>query len=172
MQEGYSKSLSKRLHSKRCLWLLRRSKNDISKMHVVDLCGLFSAQGANLDIIELAAVYWWLPSTFLNDDSGRKEQYRKAIEMNLKEMYRDKENGNLVGAKLRNAVYRNVSPLHGHRESMYVDIRSSIVNTFSSAWSKGGISDEGNAWEDVEDQESSRASSSSRGSNSTGTMKL
>jgi hypothetical protein len=133
---------------------------------------MFSAQGANLDIIELAAIYWWLPSTFLNDDNGRKEQYRKAIEMNLKEMYRDKENGNLVGAKLRNAVYRNVSPLHGHRESMYVDIRSSIVNTFSSAWSKGGISDEGNAWEDVEDQESSRASSSSRGSNSTGTMTL
>jgi hypothetical protein len=121
IQEGYSKSLSERLHTKRYLWLLRRSKEDISKMHVVDLCGLYSVQDANLDIIELAAVYWWLPSTFLYDDSGRKEQYRKAIEMKLKEMYQDKENGNLVGAKLRNAVYRNVTPLHGHRESVYVD---------------------------------------------------
>jgi hypothetical protein len=121
----------------------------------------------------LAAIYWWLPSIFPNDDGGRKEQYRKAIEMNLKEMYRDKENGTLMGAKLRSGAYRNVSPLHGHRESMYVDIRTSIVDTFASAWSKGTTRGEGNVWED-KGEGSSRASSSSRGSsgNDTGMMTL
>jgi hypothetical protein len=48
---GLSKSLAKRIITKRCLWLICISQSDIAKMHVADLTSKYSPEAQNLDVM-------------------------------------------------------------------------------------------------------------------------
>ena len=81
-KEGLSKDLVKRLMTKRCLWLLRFTTYDISKLHYADLTGRYTYEAQGLDIVEMAALFAVMPEKFLNDDGqGSKEQWRKGLEV-------------------------------------------------------------------------------------------
>jgi hypothetical protein len=83
---GLSKSLAKRIMTKRCLWLIRMSQSDIGKMHVADLTSKYSTEAQNLDVIEMAAIYHWLLGVnFESDAGGRKVKMRDGLKRSLKE---------------------------------------------------------------------------------------
>jgi hypothetical protein len=104
---GLSKSLAKRIMTKRCLWLIRMSQSDIGKMHVADLTSKYSTEAQNLDVIEMAAIYYWLLGVnFESDAGGRKVKVRDGLKRSLKEkMGAVTSFEDLV--KKRNAAYKN-----------------------------------------------------------------
>ena len=103
---GLSSDISKRLLNKKCLWLIRMSSDEISRLHEADLFGRYNTSGQHLDIIETAAVYFSLPDTFLNDHSGKKKEWAQLLEENLKQMLSEQEKHNLPKGKLRSPVYK------------------------------------------------------------------
>jgi hypothetical protein len=107
---GLSTALAKRLFEKKCLWLLRTDPSDIAKMHGADLCGMYSYDGQQLDVIELCAVYGCLIDvSFESDIGGRKQKFRSDLEAAVKRMLSARESGTLDARKQRNAVYKNQS---------------------------------------------------------------
>ena len=58
--------LAKRLLAKKCLWLVRVSTVDISKMHIAELQGRFNPEAQGLDIVEMAAIFANTPAKFMN----------------------------------------------------------------------------------------------------------
>lgn len=102
--------LAKRIFSKRCLWLVRVSTADISKMHIAELIGRFNPEGQGLDIIEMGAIFAMVPVKFLNDDAkGSKEKWRMSLEENLKSFYTQMKANTLAKLKLRNPVYKGLT---------------------------------------------------------------
>ena len=104
---GLSSDISKRLLNKKCLWLIRMSSEEISRLHEADLYGRYNTSGQLLDIIETAAIYCSLPETFLNDHSGKKKEWANLLEENLKQMISEQEKNNLPKGKLRSPIYKD-----------------------------------------------------------------
>eukprot|EP01038_Epipyxis_sp_PR26KG_P010063 gene10063-13523_t len=105
---GISKEISKRILQKQCLWLVRMSTAEIARLHLYDLLGRYNSAGQNLDIIETAAVFASLPDHFSFDDDGKKKEWRDQMEMNLKKMLSDHENGVLPEHKVRSPAYNGL----------------------------------------------------------------
>lgn len=97
--------IAKRVIQKQCLWIVRLSREEISRLHIADMSSRFDCLSQGLDIVELAAIYFCLPETFHNDTAGKKREWREAIERNLKLMLEDKDADCLPKAKLRSSVY-------------------------------------------------------------------
>lgn len=113
------KSLASRIMNKKCLWLIRISKEDIQKIHIAEFLGRFNTSGQNLDIVELAAIYACLPNSLHNDHDGKKKIWKANIEENLKSLYIQKNNNTIRKDKLRNNAYANVVGLFGDRTSLH-----------------------------------------------------
>lgn len=102
---GLSPELAKRLLQRQCLWLVRMSRDEISRMHESDLLGRFNSLQQNLDIIETAAIYASLPDEYLSDTRELKKGYKKSVEDNLRQMLMDNDNDELPDFKIRNPCY-------------------------------------------------------------------
>jgi hypothetical protein len=102
---GLSSELAKRILQRQCLWLVRMSRDEISRMHESDLMGRFNSLQQNLDIIETAAIYASLPDEYLSDPRGLKKEYKKSVEDNLRQMLMDNDNDELPDFKIRNPAY-------------------------------------------------------------------
>jgi len=124
--------LAKRIFSKRCLWLVRVSTADISKMHIAELIGRFNPEGQGLDIIEMGAIFAMVPLKFLNDDAkGSKEKWRMSLEENLKSFYTQMKANTLAKLKLRNPVYKGLTGFYTPDEvyhSMHVTSGNDAFN--------------------------------------------
>lgn len=101
--------IAKRVLYKPCLWLTRMSHDEIARLHVVDLSSRYDLLSQNLDVVELAAVYFSLPDRFLNDNTGKKIEWRESIERELKIMIEDKDADCLPKNKLRHPVYTGLT---------------------------------------------------------------
>lgn len=102
---GLSQELSKRILQRQCLWLVRMSRDEISRLHESDLLGRFNSLQQNLDIIETAAIYAALPDEFLNDTRQNKVGWKKSVEDNLRQMLMDNDSDDLPDFKIRNPAY-------------------------------------------------------------------
>jgi hypothetical protein len=102
---GLSSELAKRILQRQCLWLVRMSRDEMSRMHESDLLGRFNSLQQNLDIIETAAIYASLPDEYLSDPRGLKKEYKKSVEDNLRQMLVDNDNDELPDLKIRNSAY-------------------------------------------------------------------
>lgn len=117
VNDGLPAELAKRIFAKRCLWLIRISTADISKMHIAELQGRFNPEAQGLDIIELAAIFANIPQKFTNDDAkGGKEKWRLSIEECVKSYYSQNEKGTLAKLKQRNPAYKGLEPVFSKDE--------------------------------------------------------
>jgi hypothetical protein len=128
--------IAKRIIAKKCLWLVRISTSDISKMHIAELTGRFNPEAQGLDVVELAAIFAMIPEKFNNDDAkGSKEKWRLSIEECLKSFYTQNKNGTLAKLKQRNPAYKNLEPFFTQEEvyhSMHVTLGSEAFNPRAS----------------------------------------
>lgn len=108
VEYGLSPEITKRIQQKKCLYLVRMSSAEISRLHEVDLAHKYNVSSQNLDIVELAAIYSSLPDRFSNDTLGKKYEWKEWIEKNLKIMYNEKKSNCLPKGKLRNSVYNDI----------------------------------------------------------------
>jgi hypothetical protein len=97
--------IAKRILYKPCLWLTRMSTDEIARLHIADLQARYDVNSQNLDVVETAAVYYSLPDRFLNDNTGRKIEWRESVERELKILIEDKDADCLVKHKLRHPAY-------------------------------------------------------------------
>lgn len=102
---GLTPECAKRVLTKECLWMVRMSPDEISRLHEADLITRFSMGGQILDIVETAAIYASLPTEFPNDPTGRKIDYRISVEDTLKRMLIQYEEGSLPAGKTRALAY-------------------------------------------------------------------
>ena len=105
---GISAELGRRLLQRQCLWLVRMSEEEISRLHESDLLGRFNSMQQHLDIIETAAIYWSLPKEFPIDPTGRKLEWRNAIEDNLRQMLLENDEDQLPDYRIRNPAYEEL----------------------------------------------------------------
>lgn len=108
---GMSNELSKRIYSKRCLWLVRMTTEELCKLHDADLLGRYGTEALGLDLVELCAIYAVAPTKFVVDNTGKKEIWRSSLEGQVRKMMAEKEANTLIKSKLRNAAYKNQTPL-------------------------------------------------------------
>jgi hypothetical protein len=108
IENGLTPEIAKRIQQKKCLYLVRMSRAEISRLHEVDLANKYNVSAQNLDIIELSSIYSSLPDRFQNDNFGKKYEWKEWIEKNLKIMYNEKKSNCLPKGKLRNSVYNNI----------------------------------------------------------------
>jgi hypothetical protein len=129
---GYSLVLTKRLITKKCLWLVRMNREDISKIHASDLTGKFNPIAQRLDIIELGALVGALPEKFHNDPDGRKQKLRTALEQSFRALWTQQQNHlqqQLLGLgraslhlrvkSVRDAAYANQIPAYFGRSTVH-----------------------------------------------------
>ena len=102
--------LAKRFLMKKCLWLVRVSKHDLSKMHIAELSGRFNPEAQGLDIIECAAIYMSLPDKFLNDHDGKKERWKSNVEAQFRSLYSKKISNGLNANQMRHPAYKTQIP--------------------------------------------------------------
>lgn len=105
---GITIDLAKRILQRQCLWVVRMSTEEISRLHESDLLGRFNSQQQNLDIIETAAIYWSLPREFPVDPTGKKLEWRNAIEDNLRKMLLENDEDLLPDFRIRNPAYNEL----------------------------------------------------------------
>ena len=105
---GLSPELTRRIMQRQCLWLVRMSSDEISKLHISDLHGRYNSLAQHMDIIETAAIFASLPEEFRNDRSGAKREYKDAVEENLRQMLIDNDNDTLPPGKIRNPAYNGL----------------------------------------------------------------
>jgi hypothetical protein len=105
---GLSSEIARRIIQKKCLWLVRMPKEEIARLHESDLIGRFNSMQQHLDIIETAAVYASLPDKFPVDPLGRKAEWRKMIEDNLRQMLLDNDEDKLPDDKIRSPIYNDL----------------------------------------------------------------
>lgn len=105
-QDGLTLELAKRLLSKKCLWLVRMRVVDIERIHEVDLNGRFNPIAQGLDIVELAAIYAAVPEKFVQDPTGKKNQWRQNLENALREMDKQRQTKQLPASKARAPCYK------------------------------------------------------------------
>jgi hypothetical protein len=105
---GINPELARRIRQRQCLWLIRMSKEEISRLHESDLLGRFNSMQQHLDIIETAAVYWSIPRDFAVDPVGRKSEWRHNIEENLRKMLLDNDEDQLPDYRIRNPAYNDL----------------------------------------------------------------
>merc|ERR1719198_1243964 len=74
IRRGLCQRSAKRILQRKTLWLTRYSPDYIHKMHSAELRSKYTHQG--LDITEMRAVYAALPTVFMNDDDGKKKEWR------------------------------------------------------------------------------------------------
>eukprot|EP01031_Cornospumella_fuschlensis_P035110 gene35110-42525_t len=112
--------IAKRILTKKCLWLVRLTREDISKLHVAELSGRFNPEAQGLDVVEIAAIFCALPTAFtIADGEGKKERWRAGVEQQVKDMLKQLKAGTLPTSKKRNAVYASQSGLYGQRSSLH-----------------------------------------------------
>jgi len=105
LNKGLSNDLARRILQRQCLWLVRMSPEEISRLHESDLLGRFNSLQQNLDIVETAAIYYSLPDKFMHDAKERKIGWKNAVEDNLRQMLLDNDNDELPVPKIRNPAY-------------------------------------------------------------------
>lgn len=105
---GISAELTRRITQRQCLWLVRMSPQEISKLHISDLQGRYNSLGQHMDIIETAAIFASLPEYFANDRDNAKYEYKQAVEENLRQMLIDNDNDTLPSNKIRNPAYEGL----------------------------------------------------------------
>jgi hypothetical protein len=105
---GMTQELGKRILQRQCLWLVRMSTEEISRLHESDLLGRFNSMQQNLDIIETAAVYWSIPREFPIDTYGKKMEWRLVIEDNLRKMLLENDEDQLPDFRIRNPAYNEL----------------------------------------------------------------
>ena len=105
-EAGLSSDIAKRLLNKKCLWLVRMSPEEISRLHEADLFGRYNTSGQVLDIVEIAAIYCSLPDEYLNDHTGKKKEWADLLEQNLKQMLIEQEKHTLPKGKQRSPLYK------------------------------------------------------------------
>lgn len=108
IEAGLTQDISKRILQKQCLWLVRMSPEEISRLHEADISNRFDTAAQMLDIIEMAAIYASLPETFRQDTTGKKIEWRQRIENTFKEMLRAIDINELPPGKVRAPVYQEV----------------------------------------------------------------
>lgn len=109
LELGISSDISKRILQKQCLWLVRMGHEEIARLHEADLNNRYAVTSQMLDIVELSAIYAALPERFVNDQMGKKIEWRDQIESSLKKMLIEKENGTLPKGKIRAPCYNSDS---------------------------------------------------------------
>jgi hypothetical protein len=141
-ESGYSQALAKRIMMKKCLWLVRMTKEDIQKIHASDLTGKFNPIAQGLDITELGALLGAIPEKFNNDPDGRKQKLRIALEQSFKVMWTQQQKhlqqqfgqgrASLQGKvrNVRHAAYNNQTPSYFGRPTLH---HLDIVTQSSSA---------------------------------------
>jgi hypothetical protein len=125
---GMKKALVRRIFTKKCLWLVRMHPEAIAKLHEAELIGRFNPIAQNLDIVELAAVYAALPTTFHKDPMGQKMKWKLSIEEKLKEMVIANQAKKLSKQKVRSDCYNYQLPIFSDRHSLHV---MNSVNSFN-----------------------------------------
>mmetsp|Transcript_7275 Transcript_7275/g.10825 ORF Transcript_7275/g.10825 Transcript_7275/m.10825 type:complete len:453 (+) Transcript_7275:87-1445(+) len=105
---GLAEDLAKRVLQRKCLWLVRMSSAEIAGLHQADLYGRYNSTAQHLDIIETAAIYASLPVRFNNDKNGKKREWRRTIEDNLKQMLLMNDNDELPAGKIRHSSYQGL----------------------------------------------------------------
>jgi len=145
--QGLSEALAKRLHDKKCLWLIRMRPEDIEKMHIGTLSHRFNPLAQNLDIVEMTAVYSCLPTHF--NDLG-KQNWMKNIENSLKDMLKKKNDHKLNSRALRNDAYKGQNPIFSHLTELYemevvkgVDCGDAVVEEKGIVTEKGRVNEIG-----------------------------
>jgi hypothetical protein len=88
----------------------------------VDLIGRFNPIAQGLDIVELAAIFACVPEKFVNDPTGKKNQWRLNLENALREMDKQRQEGKLPASKARNPCYKKqvIAPFM-HRKTMRIN---------------------------------------------------
>ena len=125
-EEGYSKVLAKRLLTKRCLWLVRMTTQDIMRLHEVDLTGKYGFGGQTLDLVEKTALLAVMPARFDNDGRGMKKKYLRELEDSVKQMHQQAEAHRLTRNLLRNVAYTDQVGRFQENTEMYIpDVTSS-----------------------------------------------
>jgi len=79
--------LLERIWTQRILWLVHAKKETIAKIHLADLRSRYNY--ADLDPIELRAIYACLPDDFEHDDYGQKHAWRMALRSKLRDALGD-----------------------------------------------------------------------------------
>ena len=104
---GLSIDIAKRVKNKQCLWFVRFSSEEILKLHEADLYNRYNPDGCNLDIIELASIYYQLPPELFSKEivGNRKSEFAHSLEVTLKTLISEKDSNTLPKTKLRNRVY-------------------------------------------------------------------
>lgn len=78
---GVCRRLAQRLKKRRALWFVHMDSEDIRKMHITDLRGLYSTE--KLDLIELRSVWASLPLDFADD---KKTEWRDFVCAQMKRL--------------------------------------------------------------------------------------
>ena len=110
VRRGLCQRSAKRIIARKTLWLTRYSLDYINKMHSAELRSKYQHQG--LDIMEMRAVYAALPTSFLNDNDGKKKEWRDMFRQRLQDLCDRERKGSLAKQDLRHADYKQV---HGKR---------------------------------------------------------
>ena len=104
-EHGMSKQLANRILTKKCLWLVRMDPAYIARLHEVDLLGTYSPSCQQLDIVEMTAIYGSLPDKFANDGNGRKRDWKRRLEDEVRRLVASKGSNTLSPSLARFAGY-------------------------------------------------------------------
>lgn len=144
---GIKDEIARRVLQRKCIWLVRMSREEIQNLHHADLYNRFNSTAQHLDIIETAAIYAAIPLTFSNDTEGKKADWRNTLEENLKQMLIANDNDDLPMDRIRHPAYAGlqfgpVKDVTSTRTN--VAVTSGIDDTYSSTMSKEALGKMGN----------------------------
>jgi hypothetical protein len=127
MESGLARPLALRILQKKQLWLAVMHRDDIARLHHVELQNKFTVTGC--DILELRAIFAVLPSSFSNDPGGEKETWRKAVRDKLKTMTLKEEKNHLLPNEKRHSAYRSVDDGVGPFDPHAPPIRNAAIKS-------------------------------------------
>jgi hypothetical protein len=121
LQKSLPPELVKRLFQKQCVWLVRMTQLDVSRLHESMLFGRYNPEGHDLDVVELGAIYFSLPDAFSSDHPHyRKVAWKERIELRLKTALKNVNMESMeTFSKSRKSLYLAIPPPFDDVETMH-----------------------------------------------------
>jgi hypothetical protein len=118
IEDGLPKTIANRIWTKKILGMICTHEGDIKRIHIVDLQTKYSNQG--LDIVEMRAIWYVMPTEFDLDGDGKKAKWRDLFRQKLEELTVKEEGKRLSNPEKRNNAYK------GHDELSIYDPATEI----------------------------------------------
>ena len=104
IEDGLPKTIANRIWTKKILGMICTHEGDIKRIHIVDLQTKYSNQG--LDIVEMRAIWYVMPTEFDLDGDGKKAKWRDLFRQKLEELTTKEEGNRLSNPEKRNNAYK------------------------------------------------------------------